>query len=96
MPTYINLSKFTQQGASTVKDFPRRFATNIEAGKARGVTVKDAYVTMGQYDLVVILEAPDDETAVESMLIAGQGNSRPETLRAFSMEEFEKIADRLP
>jgi uncharacterized protein with GYD domain len=97
MPTYITLYHFTQKGAETIKESPKRVAKNIEALKVLGIEVKDIYMTMGQYDLVVIAEAPDDEAAAKAVLSLGmQGNVSTETMRAFNQEEFGRIIAGLP
>jgi uncharacterized protein with GYD domain len=55
------------------------------------------YVTMGEYDAVAILEAPDDQAAMRGQLELGtQGNIRTTTLKAFSREEFEQVVGSLP
>lgn len=92
MPTYISLYKLTQKGVETIKESPKRVTKNIEALKTLGIEVKGFYLTMGQYDLVVIAEAPDDEAAAKAALSIGmQGNVSSETLRAFNQEEYQRI-----
>ena len=59
--------------------------------------IKETYSTMGRYDLVCVIEAPDDETYAKAMLSLGaQGNVSTETLKAFSEDQFRKIVDSLP
>jgi uncharacterized protein with GYD domain len=92
MPTYIALFRWTQQGISNVKDSPSRLAAGREAFKKRGMTIKESYLTMGRYDLVVVIEAPDDETYASALLALGaQGNVQTETLKAFTEDQFRKI-----
>ena len=71
MPTYIGLFKWTQQGIANVKDSPSRLDSGRKAFKKMGVKIKDTYLTMGRYDLVCIIEAPDDETFARAMLLLG-------------------------
>lgn len=62
-----------------------------------GTEIKAFYLVMGQYDAVVVSEAPDDETAAKLALAIGSlGNIRTETLRAFAEDEFRKIIAALP
>jgi uncharacterized protein with GYD domain len=64
---------------------------------ASGATLKATYLTMGQYDAVVIVEAPDDLTVAKLALAGGaQGNLRTETMRAFTEDEIRKIVASLP
>jgi uncharacterized protein with GYD domain len=92
MPSYIALLKYTSQGIANVKDSPGRLDAGRKAFKKLGVKIKDTYLTMGQYDLVCIIDAPDDETFARVMLTLGsQGNVQSETLKAFSEAEFRKI-----
>lgn len=96
MPTYISLLRWTQQGAANVKDSPKRLDAGREAFKKLGVEIKDTYLTMGRYDLVCVIEGPDDESVARALLILGsQGNIQTETLKAWTEEEFRKIAGSL-
>ena len=97
MPTYINLVRLTQQGVENIKQSPARLETAKKAFKAMGAELKQFYMVLGQYDLVVIGEAPDDETAAKlSIAIGSQGAIRTETMRAFTEEEYRKIVESLP
>jgi uncharacterized protein with GYD domain len=97
MPTYISLFQYTQQGVQNIKGSPARLDAARKQFEALGVKIKAFYLTMGQYDAVVISEGPDDETAAKAMLsTAMQGNVRTETLRAFTEDEFRKIVGALP
>ena len=92
MPTYIALLKWTGQGITAVKDSPSRLDAGRKAFKKAGLKIKDTYLTMGRYDLVCIIDAPDDESYATAMLKLGsQGNVQTETLRAFSEAEYRKI-----
>jgi len=97
MPTYISMLRYTQQGISSAKNAPARIDAAKEAYKKAGGDLKAIYLTMGQYDLVVIAEMPNDETVARTALALGmQGKIRSETMRAFTETEFRKIAGSLP
>jgi len=96
MPSYIVLLKWTEQGVANVKESPSRLDSGRKAFKKFGVKIKDTYLTMGRYDLVCVVEAPDDETFARAMLTLGsQGNVQTETLKAFSEAEYRKIVDSI-
>jgi uncharacterized protein with GYD domain len=96
MPHYIILLNFTDQGIRNVKDTIKRaeaFKSAIE--KAGGKFVSEHY-TLGKYDIVTIVEAPNDETMMSVILATGSlGNVRSETLKAFPMDEAAKIIERV-
>ncbi|MDQ2936181.1 MAG: GYD domain-containing protein [Acidobacteriota bacterium] len=93
MPTYITLLRWTQQGAAGIKYSPSRLDAGREAFKKAGAEIKDVYMTMGRYDLVCVIEAPDDETAARALLgLGSQGNIQSETLKAFTEDQYRKIA----
>ena len=97
MPTFVTLIKFTQKGIEAIKEGPGRLDAARRAYEAVGAKLKDFYLVTGRYDAVAIVDAPDDETAVAlSLGIAARGNSRTETLRAFSETEYRKIVTKLP
>jgi uncharacterized protein with GYD domain len=97
MPTYIALLNFTQKGAETIKDGPKRVDAAKQAFRAAGAELKAFYLTMGQYDAVVISEAPNDEAVARlALATAALGNVRTETLRAFTEDEYRKIVASLP
>lgn len=97
MPTYISMLRYTQQGISTVKTAPARIDAAKEGYRKAGGELKSIYLTLGQYDLVVIAEMPNDEAVGRMALSLGaQGNIRSETMRAFTEAEFKKIAGSLP
>jgi uncharacterized protein with GYD domain len=92
MPTYISLLSWTQQGVAKVKDSPSRLDAGREAFKKLGVEIKDTYLTMGRYDLVCVIEGPDDEAVARALLTLGsQGNVKTETLKAWTEDEYRKI-----
>jgi uncharacterized protein with GYD domain len=96
MPTYISLLRYTQQGISAAKDATKRIDAAKEAYRKAGGEFKAIYLTMGKYDLVAIAEMPNDEAAARmALVLGGQGNTRSETLRAFTEAEFRKIIGSL-
>jgi len=97
MPTYITLSTLTDQGVRNMKDLARRLQNAEQTFTAMGATLREVYLMMGQYDYVVIAEAPDDETIARvSLAIAGQGNVRTQTVRAFDRSEMLRLVEGLP
>ncbi len=97
MATFISLVNFTQQGARDFKASPGRAAKFESMAQKAGATVKAIYWTIGVHDAVIIMEAPDDETAAAVMLhLASFGNVTTQTLRAFDSSEMEKIIAKLP
>jgi uncharacterized protein with GYD domain len=94
---YVTLIRYTEQGIKTFKDLPSRLEETRKAGEAAGAKLVAFYLTMGQYDAMVVSEAPDDETVATLALAAGgRGNVRTETLRAFTEDEAKKLAAALP
>lgn len=97
MPTYISLIRWTQKGIENIKEGPSRHEMAKQAFKAMGGELTEMYLVMGQYDLVVIGELPDDETVAKLSLATGaQGYIRTETFRAFTEDEYRKIVAALP
>ena len=97
MPTFITLIRSTQQGMENIKQGPGRLEAAKQTFKAMGAKLKQFYLVMGQYDMVVVGEAPDDETAAKlSLAIGSKGAIRTETMRAFTEEEYNKIVEALP
>ena len=93
MPTYVTLIRYTEQGVKTFTDLPKRLEETRKAGEAVGAQLVAFYLTMGQYDAVVISDAPDDQTVAKlALAAAGRGNVRTETLRAFTEDEARSIA----
>jgi uncharacterized protein with GYD domain len=95
MPSYVTLINWTDQGVKNFKDTVDRYEAAQEAAGTSGARFKDIYWTIGPYDIVGILEAPDDETATAALLsVAGQGNVRTTTLRAFSASEMRSVIEK--
>jgi uncharacterized protein with GYD domain len=97
MATYVVLGRYTQEGVNAVKGSLERVQANIERGKAAGIDVKSFYMTMGEYDTVTIIEAPDDATMTAALIGLGQqGFVRTTTMRAFGVDEIPGILEKLP
>jgi uncharacterized protein with GYD domain len=87
----------TEQGVKEFKASPERAGKFKAAAQKAGVTVKEIYWTMGRYDVVMILEAPDDQTAVSVLLgLASLGNVKTQTMRGFNASEMKEIVSRMP
>ena len=97
MPRYIGLLHWTQQGIENLKDSPARLDAAKAAFEAAGAELKEFYMVMGRYDMVVITDAPDEETAVKATLAIGsKGFVRTETLRAYTEDEYRRLVTQLP
>lgn len=97
MPTYISLITYTQQGIQNVKESPKRLDAAKKLLKDMGGELKDFYLTMGPYDIVVVAEAPSDDVMARFALAVGSlGNVRTTTLKAFPEAEYRKIIEGLP
>ena len=96
MATYIVLGKFTDQGIRSVRDTTKRADAFKAMAKKAGATVKDLYWTLGQFDVVTVVEAPDDATLTTLLLSAGAlGNLHTQSLRAFSADEMGTIIGKM-
>ena len=96
MPTYVVLMNWTDQGFKTAgKTVHRRDQADALAHK-HGASIEQVYWTVGPYDIVTVIEAPDDESATAMLLELGMaGNLRTTTLRAYDREEMSGIIQRL-
>jgi uncharacterized protein with GYD domain len=93
MPTYISLVNLTGQGVKEAKQAPECLQAFEAALKDVGGRLVGFYLVMGQYDYIVVSEAPDDQTAARLMLdTITHGSVHTQTMRAFPREEFEQIA----
>ena len=96
MATYCVLASFTEQGVRNAKDSPQRAEAFKEMARKCGVTVKDLYWAQGQYDVVTLLEAPDDLAVTSLALSVGAlGNVRTQTLRLFSAGDMKAIIEKM-
>lgn len=97
MATYLGLMRFTDQGIRKVNKTTKRAKEFQEFAAKMNVKVREMYWTLGRYDVVVIAEAPDDETITRLTLgLSMLGNVKTETLRAFSAQEMNQILKGLP
>jgi uncharacterized protein with GYD domain len=96
MATYIVLASFTDQGIRNVKDSPKRTEAFKGMAKKCGANVKDAFWTLGAYDMVAVVEAPDDTSITALGLSSGAlGNVRTQTLRAFTEADMKTILGKM-
>jgi uncharacterized protein with GYD domain len=97
MATFIALLNFTGDGVKAAKESPARAQGNRDLAASMGVTVKKCFWTLGSYDVVMILDAADDETVTAFVLAMGaKGKVTSQTMRAFNAEEFAAIAAKMP
>jgi uncharacterized protein with GYD domain len=97
MATYVVLANFTDQGIRSVKSTAQRAGQAAELAKGFGCEMKEIYWTLGHHDLVVIVEAPDDQSlAAFGCALGSAGNVRTQALRAFTKDEIGAVLGRLP
>jgi|ERR1700722_8955868 uncharacterized protein with GYD domain len=97
MPTYLALMRWTKEGLEKVKESPSRLAAGKKAIEAAGGKVMSFYMLMGEYDMALVVEAPDDETLARiSLSLGATGSTRTETHRAFTEDEYQKIISSIP
>ncbi len=96
MPLYISLVKFTQQGLASIEESPDRLEAARAQLKDMGGEIKAFYLTLGRYNAIAIVEAPDDESIAKFSLATGRsGNVHTEVLRAFNEDEYAKIVSEM-
>src|SRR5438552_18161107 len=96
MVTYVVLANFTDQGIRNAKESPKRADAFKQMAKTFGVTVKELFWTQGRYDVVTIVEAPDESSAMSlSLSLGALGNVRTESLRAFSAAEMATVVGQM-
>ncbi len=96
MPMFVILAKLTDKGAQNVRNIRQAAKENMERGQRLGIKNHGWFMTQGEYDIVVIAEAPDAETMLaQAAGVAGVGNTRTETLRAFTLDEVEQALQKL-
>ena len=96
MSTYILLATYTEQGIRGIKDTVKRAGAVKELAQKAGLTMKETYWTLGQYDLIAVFEAPNDESMTAfSLSVATLGNVKTQTLRAFSTTEMTGIVAKM-
>ena len=96
MAFYITLASFTDQGARSAKDSPKRAEAFKAMAAKNGMKVHSLYWTLGAYDVVATIEAEDDLAATAlSLSVASLGNVRTQTMRAFDASEMGKIVGKM-
>ena len=94
MPIYILLSTLTQQGVQTLKDNPDRLLQVNKDIEEFGIRVMHQWATLGEFDFVNVVEAPDLATVAKvSISLAARGSTRIETLPALDVEDFLRALD---
>jgi uncharacterized protein with GYD domain len=97
MLKYVVLAQFTDQGIRAVKNSPKRAEQVAELAKGFGCEMKEIYWTLGEYDIVTVIDAADEQGFTAFGLALGSaGNVRTQTLRAFTKDEIGSIIGRLP
>ena len=96
MVAYVVLASFTEQGIRNAKESPKRAEAFKAMAKTFEVTVREIVWTQGRYDIVTILDAPDESSFMSLTLsLAALGNVRTESLRAFSADEMTKAVGKM-
>lgn len=96
MAMYVSLLQFTDQGVRNVKDTSKRSEAATAEAEKMGVKIINIFWTMGAYDVVVLLDAPNDETvSAFSLKMGSLGNVKSQTMRAFRVEEMESILAKI-
>ena len=96
MPHFVNLIRYTEQGIAKIKESPARLEAAKKTAEKAGGKIHAWYLTMGQYDAVIISEFPNDEAVAKFALSVGAlGNVTTETLRAFTEGEYRNIVGGL-
>lgn len=96
MLAYVMLLNWTDQGIKNVKDSPKRLDAVKKLAKELGGEVKSFYMTLGLYDLVLILDMPNnDKQAAFALKLGSSGNVRSTTLKAFPEEDYRRILGTL-
>jgi len=92
MGKYVLLTNWTEQGIKNVKESPKRLDAAKSLAKKLGGEFKKFYMTTGAYDMIVILDLPDDDAAAKfALTLAMAGNVRTTTLKAFSEDSYRGI-----
>jgi len=96
MATFITLVKLTDEGAKNLRNLPALAQANQERAEGLGIKLQGWYLTQGEYDIVVVAEAPDAETMLaQAVGVSGTGNARTQTLRAYTVEELQQVLQKL-
>src|ERR1700747_3050447 len=96
MAKYVSLIQFTDQGIRNIKDTIKRSEAAMAEAEKMGMKIIEPLWTMGAYDVVVLLEAPDDETMIAfSCKVSSMGSVKTQTMRAFGKEEMQGILAKI-
>jgi uncharacterized protein with GYD domain len=96
MAMYVGLIQFTDQGIRSIKDTIKRGDAAMAEAEKMGMKIREEFWTMGAYDVVIVVDAPDAETMSAFMLKIGSlGNVKSHTMRAFRREEMEGILAKI-
>jgi len=96
MANYVVIANFTDQGIRGIKETAKRATAFRSLAKGMGVTIKDIYWTLGQYDVVLTMEAKNDEAMASLMMKVGAlGNLTSQTLRAFNESEVGTLLEKI-
>jgi uncharacterized protein with GYD domain len=96
MPTYVTLANFTDQGIRNIKESPDRLGAFKAMAEKLGISVKSVHYTVGNYDIVTVVEGSDEAVTAALLKLGSLGNIRTQTLRAFSADEMKAIITKLP
>ena len=96
MPTYVVLYTFTDEGRKNAKDTVKRAQQARQENEQRGFQLRGLYWTQGHYDMVAVVDAPDEQAMIAGLFnVAAAGNVRSEALRAFTEQEMQAALDKL-
>lgn len=95
MATFVTLCNFTDQGIRNVKDTTDRLGAFKALAEKLGVSIKSVHYTVGAYDIVTVVEGPDEAVTTALLKMGSLGNIRTQTMRAFSPEEMKSITGRI-
>jgi len=97
MITYVGLLSFTEKGIQDIRNTTKRAAAAKESARKFGVNMRDIWWTMGDSDIVCVLEAEDEASLTAfNLAIATQGNVRSRSMRAYTAAEMDKVLSKLP
>jgi uncharacterized protein with GYD domain len=97
MPTFVITANWTDQGVRAIKDVPKRYQAARELGKKLGVEITQSYITTGDSDLLLIIDAPDGGNVTKfALALSSLGNVRTRTARAWPEAEYGKMISELP
>ena len=96
MATFVTLVNFTDQGIRNIKESPERLEAFKALAEKLGLAIKSIHYTIGNYDMVTVVEGPEAAAVSVLLKLGSLGNVRTQTLRAYSADEMKKIIAELP